>query len=70
MRRKLSSDTRRKDTREKIVLGSLIIDAGLRYEKRSLLLGALIDIRERIRDDAERARLASLGTEALGHDCE
>jgi hypothetical protein len=32
-------DARKKDTREKIELGGLIVKAGLRYEKRALLLG-------------------------------
>ena len=42
MNRTTTSDARKKDTREKIELGGLIVKAGLRYEKRALLLGALI----------------------------
>ena len=71
MRRSTSSEARKKDTREKIALGGLIVKAGLRYEKRALLLGLLIDAGSRIRDDeAERARLMAIGTEAFGNDSE
>lgn len=71
MRRSTSSEARKKDTREKIALGGLIVKAGLRYEKRALLLGLLIDTGSRIRDDeAERARLTAIGTEAFGNDSE
>jgi hypothetical protein len=71
MRRSTSSEARKKDTREKIELGGLIVKAGLRYEKRALLLGLLIDTGSRIRaDEAERARLTAIGTEAFGNDSE
>ncbi len=71
MRRSTSSEARKKDTREKIELGGLIVKAGLRYEKRALLLGLLIDAGSRIRDDeAKRARLTAIGTEAFGNDSE
>ena len=71
MRRTTSSEARKKDTREKIELGGLIVKAGLRYEKRALLLGLLIDAAGRIRgDEAERSRLTAIGAEAFGHDGE
>ncbi|EGP54002.1 hypothetical protein Agau_P200157 (plasmid) [Agrobacterium tumefaciens F2] len=71
MRRTTSSDARKKDTREKIELGGLIVKAGLRYEKRALLLGLLIDAAGRIRGDkAERSRLTALGAESFGRDDE
>ncbi|EPE93884.1 type IV conjugative transfer system coupling protein TraD [Rhizobium grahamii] len=67
MRRSTTSDVRKKDTREKIELGGLIVKAGLRYEKRALLLGLLIDAAARLKGDAqERSRLAALGAEAFG----
>ena len=45
--------------------------AGLRYEKRALLLGLLIDAAGRIRgDEAERSRLTAVGAEAFGRDNE
>jgi hypothetical protein len=66
MRQASQTQARRKDTREKIQLGGLITKAGLRHEKRALLLGLLIDAAERIRDDeAERARLLALGERAF-----
>ncbi len=62
---------RRKDTREKIQLGGLIAKAGLRYEKRALLLGLLIDGGDRIKNiPSERERLLALGTQAFGNDPE
>jgi len=71
MRRTTSTDARKKDTREKIELGGLIVKAGLRYEKRALLLGLLIDAVGRLRgDEAERSRLTAIGAEAFGHDGE
>lgn len=69
MRRSSSSEARRQDTREKIELGGLIVKAGLRYEKRALLLGLLIDGHRRIEDDeAERSRLTAIGVQAFGRD--
>jgi hypothetical protein len=66
MRQGNQTEARRKDTREKIQLGGLIAKAGLRYEKRALLLGLLIDAASRIRsDEAERARLMTIGEKAF-----
>jgi hypothetical protein len=67
MARTITSDARKKDTREKIELGGLIVKAGLRYEKRALLLGALIDLSERLKvDETERSRLLAIGAAAFG----
>ena len=64
-----SSEARKKDTREKIALGGLIVKAGLRYESRALLLGLLIEAKKRIdSNETERARLTAIGAEAFGHD--
>lgn len=69
MARTITSDARKKDTREKIELGGLIVKAGLRYEKRALLLGALIDVARRIEgDDGERSRLTAIGAESFHND--
>ncbi|MDH7804636.1 MULTISPECIES: type IV conjugative transfer system coupling protein TraD [Rhizobium] len=69
MARTMTSDTRKKDTREKIELGGLIVKAGLRYEKRALLLGVLLDAARRIKgDEGERSRLTAIGVEAFGND--
>lgn len=71
MRRSTTSEARKKDTREKIELGGLIVKAGLRYEKRALLLGLLIDGADRLtRNEMERERLTTIGVEAFGHDGE
>ncbi|WP_064697390.1 type IV conjugative transfer system coupling protein TraD [Rhizobium aegyptiacum] len=71
MKRSTASDARKKETREKIELGGLIVKAGLRYEQRALLLGLLIDAGGRIKgDDAERTRLTTIGAEAFGDDRE
>ena len=68
MRQASQSDTRKKDTREKIQLGGLIVKAGLRYEKRALLLGLLIDgVSRIIADEAERERLTAIGSEAFSN---
>lgn len=69
MRQASQSEDRKKDTREKIQLGGLIAKAGLRYEKRALLLGLLIDGASRIKADGnERARLLAIGERAFSHD--
>ncbi|MDP9632479.1 type IV conjugative transfer system coupling protein TraD [Ensifer sp. 1H6] len=69
MSRTITSNDRKKDTREKIELGGLIVKAGLRYEKRALLLGGLIDLGRRLQADAgERSRLMEIGAEAFGND--
>lgn len=66
MARAIKSDARRKDAREKIELGGLIIKAGLRYETRALLFGALIELGERLQiDEGERPRLTAIGAEAF-----
>ncbi|KJF70882.1 type IV conjugative transfer system coupling protein TraD [Agrobacterium arsenijevicii] len=71
MAKTMASDARKKDAREKIELGGLIVKAGLRYEKRALLLGLLIDASNRIKgDDAEKSRLTAIGAEAFGDDSE
>ncbi|OMP69229.1 conjugal transfer protein TraD [Agrobacterium tumefaciens] len=71
MAKTMASDARKKDAREKIELGGLIVKAGLRYEKRALLLGLLIDASRRIKgDNTEKSRLAAIGAEAFGDDSE
>lgn len=69
MRRSDATDDRKKDTREKIELGGLIAKAGLRYEKRALLLGLLIDAKKRLHgNESERERLMAIGAKAFGHE--
>lgn len=69
MTRTSVAEARKKDTREKIELGGLIVKAGLRFEKRALLLGLLIDGASRVKaGSAERDRLMAIGAEAFGND--
>jgi len=69
MQRLTTAEARKKDAREKIELGGLIVKAGLRYEKRALLLGVLIEAQKKIKGDkAERSRLTAIGAEAFGND--
>lgn len=71
MVKSMTSDARKKDTREKIELGGLIVKAGLRYEKRALLFGLLIEAGQRIQgNELEKSRLIAIGAEAFGHDGE
>ena len=71
MRRNATSDARKKDTRDKIELGGLIVKAGLRFERRALLLGALIDLQKRLKsDEKERTRLTAIGEEAFSNEGE
>ncbi|EGP54195.1 conjugal transfer protein TraD (plasmid) [Agrobacterium tumefaciens F2] len=69
MQRMTTVEARKKDAREKIELGGLIVKAGLRYEKRALLLGLLIDAGLRIKaDEGERSRLTEIGAKAFTDD--
>jgi hypothetical protein len=69
--RTATSDARKKDAREKIELGGLIVKAGLRYERRAVLFGALLELQRRLKaDQGERARLTLIGAEAFGNDAE
>ncbi|MGI2033792.1 type IV conjugative transfer system coupling protein TraD [Rhizobium panacihumi] len=71
MQKITTSQARKKDTRDKIELGGLIVKAGLRFEKRAMLLGALIELRNRLgQDDHERQRLTAIGVEAFGNGSE
>lgn len=71
MSRLTTSEARKKDTREKIALGGLVLKAGLQAEQQELLLGLLMDGRRRAeRDENERARLVAIGTEALNDGCD
>lgn len=71
MSRNATSDARKKDTRDKIELGGLIVKADLRFERRALLLGALIELQQRLKaDGSERSRLTAIGAEAFGNESE
>lgn len=61
-------EARKRDAREKILLGGLVVKAGLRNEDKALILGALIDVAGRIDDEHERARLTLLGQAEFDND--
>ena len=71
MRQSSAEEDLKKDTREKIERGGLIVKAGMRYEKRALLLGLLLEAKRHLHgNEAERARLLAIGTGAFGHEAE
>jgi hypothetical protein len=56
------NEDRKKDTREKIQLGGLVVKAGLRDIDKSVLLGWLMELPRRLNDaEEEWARLQSIG---------
>jgi hypothetical protein len=55
------NEERKQDAHEKIKLGGLIVKAGLADTPTNVLLGLLVEGRERIRDTAVEERLARLG---------
>lgn len=57
---------RKSDTYQKIMLGGLVVKAGLREHTAVELLGLLVDGRSRLNDPAERERLITLGRDAFG----
>lgn len=52
---------RRQDTHEKILLGGLVVKAGLRHADPSYLLGVLLEAAEKMNDGAHRARMIDRG---------
>lgn len=55
------NEDRKKDTREKIQLGGLVVKAGLRDIDKAVLLGWLMELPSRLNAEEERARLQSIG---------
>lgn len=71
MAKSMTSNARKKDTREKSRLGGLIVKGRTALRKRALLLGLLVDGGRRLKgDEEERSRLTAIGAEAFGHDDE
>lgn len=56
---------RKRETREKIILGGLVIKAGLRNADRAFLLGALIEASRVPVGAVEHDRLCALGAKAF-----
>lgn len=59
-------DERRKDVREKIALGGLVVKAGLRGADRAFILGALVSAARLTPDDPRWRELRALGGAAFG----
>ncbi|MGX1501278.1 hypothetical protein ACSSV1_006347 [Labrenzia sp. MBR-25] len=59
---------RKKDAREKIQLGGLIVKAGLRETDKAILLGILMDASNRLGDMNERDRWRAIGKAAFNND--
>ena len=59
---------RKKDAREKIQLGGLIVKAGLRETDKAILLGILTDAAKRLGDINERDRWRPIGKAAFKDD--
>lgn len=63
------SQDRKKDTREKIQLGGLVVKAGLRDMNKTVLLGWLMELQKRVDGDgAEWARLEEIGKRGFEDD--
>nr|WP_155897646.1 conjugal transfer protein TraD [Aureimonas ureilytica] len=56
-----AADARRKDAREKIELGGLVVKAGLREADKAFLLGVLLDAAERQSDGEFKAGMIARG---------
>lgn len=59
------TNERKKDIREKIALGGLIVRAGLREADRAFLLGVLLQAAAVVTGSREHERLKSAGTLAF-----
>jgi hypothetical protein len=56
---------RRKDAREKIELGGLLVKAGLRKESKAALYGGILELAESLKNADEKKRLEAKGRTAL-----
>ena len=61
---------RRKDAREKIALGGLIVKAGLKDANKAFLLGVLMEAATHPPGSSEHMRLEKLGKSAFGESQE
>ena len=56
---------RRKDAREKIELGGLLVKAGLRNADKGFLYGMILEGAEALKDTTEKQRLTAIGRDKL-----
>jgi len=66
----MTSEDRRKDAREKIALGGLIVKAGLRGANKAFLLGVLLEASTHAPGSTEHLRLEAKGKTAFGDNQE
>lgn len=64
----MMTDDRKKDTREKIALGGLVVKAGLRVADRAFLLGVLLEAATIRAGSPEHHRLKARGGMAFQAD--
>lgn len=57
----MSNEARRNDAREKIMLGGLIVKAGLRNANRAFLLGVLLEAASLDEKSSDYTRLQQIG---------
>ncbi|WP_416797669.1 conjugal transfer protein TraD [Ciceribacter azotifigens] len=57
---------RKTDARERLLLGSIVVKAGLARADRAFLLGGLMELARLGPDSPERQRLRKAGEEAFG----
>lgn len=69
-KRRTVSETRKRDAREKIELGGLVVKAGLRSADRAVLLGAMIELEKKSNNQTEWSRLRAIGRAAFIRDTE
>ncbi|KQT63300.1 MULTISPECIES: conjugal transfer protein TraD [unclassified Aureimonas] len=62
------TDERKRDAREKITLGGLVVKAGLREADRAFLLGVLMEAASIGTDTAAHRRLVAVGRKAFHAD--
>ena len=60
-----NNEERRRDAREKIELGGLLVKAGLREADKAFILGLILDGIERAADPEIRARMRHRGLRAF-----
>lgn len=69
-KRRSISESRKRDAREKIELGGLVVKAGLREADRAVLLGAMIELSRQSDNQSEWSRLRAIGRAAFIRDSE
>jgi hypothetical protein len=64
----MRENDRKKDTRQKIELGGLVVKAGLRGTDKAVILGILTEAAKRLSDNDEHKRYRAIGKAAFNDD--